>query len=1075
MAKKIQQSLTPWLSPLEARRARIEAPQTSVPVKGALGAPELPPAGGSSGGSPSVRSDGSPGAPADLAALELAKKKLAPHQKKQLELALKKLASLTSAQLALAPDDPRGRAAIAEGLVRDFRLLVERSGSSPSATAAIYAALGIVDAGIRHQAASRLSLSPEGAAGAMGEAARDVRALIDALAGRTGIAHALNIYANLVEQLELASSAPLSAELRGQVRAEVSAFLAAVSDSFTPAIVAELVRAAGAAIEARPNQTAAEVLRAAGDVLGSTGSALSSTPPVASPRSAPGAQKSPLGSLPPRVQENISRAAASTAAEPTTAGPQLEAALIKYARSLGPDATLDVLSPFAERYQRAAALLEQAPSLKSEAAAIAAELAKHPSPMEVVIEAAVAAKNALRGAPIASLLATTTDGSPGLLELADPASDYRNPPLAYLPKLLETPGLTEDGVRAAMRVASNIGRVGLDNQRYADLVRDHFARAIAEPNALVFASRGRSQIDLRSQETQKSLPAFMRAHPELPAEVAATAALFATPDQLGWLCEEIGKNARSLDFARLMRDFVFGAVDAGRTDLIEAARTSRSSPKVIRRVEQELARAFRQGTLGALNFDVLVEGLKAGRDPLADLQRAKDSGEINGIDLVALAGGKLAPQGRAELLASKARLNYLLGLYVDGGASYDRVNMLEMRAVLLESMKAVATGDWPRPKYENQAGQRIMSILSGDQQEVWKQPTITPLSTVQTTTDDPAIHDAMVLLSGLRAAMPQAIELGGENIPPIGWNRPSIENLSAMREYLLAELKTHQKGSPEYRDIRKNISAVLANLSLLELFQALEGTIGAGEKDPAAIMGRVRPALLAAKTELSRRGGEGFLDTAEQILFATQELKASPREGRYAIDEDSFFALATSHTSGCLSPHWSNGAPGRQWGLAGAIADANIRMLRVMDGDQQRARGFIKFFQVSMPGYDGPMLWLDPPKPDGGGDNDDITLWYIAAVHKAVAMGIPIATGRDALDPTGYHPELLAEAGASMGLEVRDHQTIRVSADDGNTGVMHSDNLMNGFGDIRVNRGAHPTWDFDAATRCVVMPKKVGS
>jgi hypothetical protein len=260
-------------------------------------------------------------------------------------------------------------------------------------------------------------------------------------------------------------------------------------------------------------------------------------------------------------------------------------------------------------------------------------------------------------------------------------------------------------------------------------------------------------------------------------------------------------------------------------------------------------------------------------------------------------------------------------------------------------------------------------------------------------------------------------------------------------------------------------------LSLLELQQALEATIGAGETHPAAIMLRVRPALLSAAGVLAKRGGEGFRDTVDQILFATQDLKATPRQGRHAIDEDSFVALATSHTSGCLSPHWSNGDPGRQWGLAGAIADANVRMLRVMEGDQQRYRGFIKFFPVTFRGYEGPMMWLDPPKNDGGGTPEDEALWYRAALNKAQAMGIPVAIGKNALDPNGYNPNRLAEAGAALGLTVREGETVRVYADEGNSGVMHSDNLMNGFGNIRGNRGENPTWNFDAATHCVVMPK----
>lgn len=1032
--------MSPYLAPFEERRERLISPSpgiSSPAAKNRAGDGELSPRT-----APREKLSPAAGLPkalleehgeylqnidSSLAALELAKKQLQPHQKKQLGLAEKKFFAVLGAQLTLAA--PELRRAVAETSLRDFSSLVERSGNTESALPLIYAALGLFDSGARAQAKKLLRLSGPEMISAMGDAAAAAELLASKLYGRTGLPSALNVYSNLVERLELEQGA-LTSEKQRELRF-----------------------------------TAANALR---DRPGDFGAELSAPVVIAA-----GVNVPEFEVLDRTVRKN------ALAALGTERAPELIAGLVVLAERLGMDASQEALTSFAARWQEARREIAARPELAEEAVALAQVIGEHARDgvmphLAELLDAAALIKRTVPNVSVAELCAPS-DGSIGLISLVDPASDYRNSPLIFLSRLLETPNLSRELLRAAIPIAANVGRLGIDPGRYTDRIAADFAVAAAHPEKLRSAAAKKSLLDARVEQQPSSLLSFMRAHPQIPPELSATAGLHLSPEQLAWFSERVEKNARSLDFARMMRDFVFGAVDGGHVEVIEAARTSRSAPKAVQRALYEVSRAFKAGALGAVNFGVLAEGLKAGRDPIADLERAKDSGEL-AIDLVALTSNRVDPEGRKEILAAAARTNYLLGLYVAGGATADPdVDMALMGTVFRESLKSVANGTWPLGKYENAAGKKIMAGLSSDQGAVWREALVTSPAAVEDPSADPAVQDAIVLLSGIYAALPEAIELGGLGIPAIGWDQASIDNLSASRELLIGDLRAHPKGSDEHRGAQKKLAAVQENLSLLELYRALEETVGAGEQNTAKILLRVRPALNAALPVLARRGGEGFAEAADQILFSTQEIRTAPRQGRYAVDEDSFTALVTANTSGCLSTNWNGGAPGRQWGIAGALADANIRMLRVMEGDRQVYRGFMKFFPASFPGYQGPMLWLDPPKPDGDGTSDDLTLWYRHAIEKALAMGIPVATGRESIDMSWYQPARLEEVANSMGLAVQKDAVVRVYVEDGNTGVMHSDSLMNGKGNIRASRGENPTWNIDTQTWCVVLPKKVGA
>ena len=194
------------------------------------------------------------------------------------------------------------------------------------------------------------------------------------------------------------------------------------------------------------------------------------------------------------------------------------------------------------------------------------------------------------------------------------------------------------------------------------------------------------------------------------------------------------------------------------------------------------------------------------------------------------------------------------------------------------------------------------------------------------------------------------------------------------------------------------------------------------------------------------------------------------REGSYAADEDTLPALITSHQSGCLSAGWGV----RIWGLPGAAADANIRMLRVYRDDKQVWRTFLKFFPVKFEGYEGPALWVENPVADGGGNAQERALLYRHALEKAQKMGIPVMCGAD-YDP-GYDD--LFQVARSLGRDVKSNLPVTLYFEQGNTPLQHSDGVLstgqgnntNKHGRIRDFRGDNEFWERDKQMRIVVMP-----
>ena len=130
--------------------------------------------------------------------------------------------------------------------------------------------------------------------------------------------------------------------------------------------------------------------------------------------------------------------------------------------------------------------------------------------------------------------------------------------------------------------------------------------------------------------------------------------------------------------------------------------------------------------------------------------------------------------------------------------------------------------------------------------------------------------------------------------------------------------------------------------------------------------------------------------------------------------------MIASHTSGCLS----FGRKLARWGLAGPLADANTKMLRTFDGDRQVYRALMRMVPVEMAGYQGPALYVEGPRADGGGSPDDRHLLYKGLLAKASAMRVPV-----------LRPENVPDSWNKQNLNVT------ITYDYGHTGLYHSDDM----------------------------------
>lgn len=734
----------------------------------------------------------------------------------------------------------------------------------------------------------------------------------------------------------------------------------------------------------------------------------------------------------------------------------LAGALTAYAGTSAPDDPSAAFAAFANRYVAASQLLPQFPSLLGESSSILGEIARLTDGPNLDLQSAQALMTALQATKLYFPLAAVPDlidsdraGATGMIGLVDTRAKFVNPPADFMTSLLGAASgpangrkdLQEELARVAMQIAVEAGHIHGGQALHLPRILADWAASVANPSALHTSARPRSGIALRAEQ-QMSVGAFLRAHGELSLDFALTAGLHLSPDQITWAIDRVSKS-RGRQTARALRDCVFGCVAMNRLDLIEALRTTKSSSKAVSAVIQEVAQYARNNRQAEVPFDALIRGLAAGGDPIADLVKEKAAQAFAGLDLNQLAEGRVDPKGLEEILAISGNVADLLAQYrPEFRSSLDgEIDMGALRPVLLESLKSVLQGTWPKPKYENEVGRRIMAGLTPEQQRIWRETLVASADVAPPDAANDAYRSAVQLLKGLAIGLTKEIRLGGPGMPPLEWSAKSATELRKTQLELLDQLHEAQKGSEPHRALSKKLGVVNANLSVIDLQLALKRIAGDPGLDPKSALLEVRPFLVTAQPSLRRMGGRGSLEAVSEALDVARDIKSSPRQGRYTADEDGLTQMIDSHKSGCLS----FGDQRRRWGMAGALADPNIRMLRAYNDDKQTCRAFLKFFIIETEGYKGPALFMDTPVADGGGYNDtDLMYRHMAA--KGLAMGVPVI-GLSQNYVAGWRVE---------------NRNLKFHIDDGNTGVMHSDNLFGGKGSIRNSRGANPTWDFDS-------------
>jgi hypothetical protein len=1094
-------------------------------------------------------------------AAKLAALPVEPWRARQLERALEQLYKILGKSLSATPE--ADRADYAKRALKAFVALADNCGTNDQLMPCLYAATGLVDSGNRLREKDRVKGTPN-----IEVATAAVDQLRTTLAGRTGVGSALNVYANLVEQVERAEP-KLTQARREKIFADVSKFLAttmpltgfdqAAAAKLSAAVekngadlqlaraefLAEFAPAHQQALEnhrAQPNipvidkalekilnanPSGPEALHASIDQFRATiinqfagrGDLESVWIAIAKilDRSAQSSAAKPLLDLLVQLVPNITYrletlahleagAVAGDLAHIGAALLQAQAAV--YGHNAPDNGILDTLTGLPDpstALNVAVALATQLPNINpaDDMMRETIELAIHARPedpakyfnsfasryIQVINNigfnqngpenaAKIAAKttgdnfegnylyslgqavNQIQGyfqqADIGKFLDPAGD-LPGLFALVDPAIRYRSEPTNLLSQLAPYAQYQgEEAARFAIALAAKLGQLDGDVNLPLGRVQADLSAAYQNPQALNFAARGQSAIAVRAQHQEKTVANFIAAHPELPLEMALTAGIYCSPEQLTWFITKITET-KARDTVRSLRDLLFACVQLGRMDAIDVVRNSASTAKATQAVITHIGREYRANRVYEIQLDNLLQGLRDGADPMGDAAQQKLEGGIQGIDLDALAGPKPSPEGMAMIARCAVALSHCFEYYHQQtrqpSGSDSQLDHSRCIAPLENVVQDVARGTWPKVKYENEVGVRLLKMLTPAQQKAWRQEMVTTSANNAPIVLDESMGKMVALMRGLAKAIPQ-------ELPKLDSREKALSALVKKRDTLLTKLRDAEKGTPEHKALGAEIVKVSQPLAVIELVQSLASTFeNNANVDPSAAMNALRDKLQDAQAALLALGAQGSKRAAAEILFLGQGIEANTaRQGHYAIDEDSLDALIQSHTrtSGSCLNHVDGF---RKWGLSGAAADANIRMLRVYNEEKFGYRAFLKVFPVEFPGYQGPALWIDSPMAEGPVQGDDLRLLYENAIKKARAMGIPV------MGPDGN----LTNEGQRLGL-ANSSQNVTFHIDEGNTGLQHSDTLFGGAGNIVAHRGENEFYDVQHHAY-IVMPQ----
>lgn len=661
--------------------------------------------------------------------------------------------------------------------------------------------------------------------------------------------------------------------------------------------------------------------------------------------------------------------------------------------------------------------------------------------------------------PKASLprLVSDSDFGAGMPRLNDATLRWATPPVGLLDQVLAAVGKVPADAEAQTELAQlavaltfELAQIHGGAQLQVPRAIEDFGAAAARPGELKGAAKAAESVHaLRAQGT-KSLAGFVASHPELPVELAATAGRHLSARQMTWLSDMAGK-LRGAKPRRDLRDFVFGCIAADRLDAIEVVASGKAPTRGQGRFFELVANDYRGGQIGMVPFDELVEGLSKGEDAVAKMASAKAAQVLVDLNLTDLVDGEVSPEGAAQIEAQAANLADLLGqLQPNFTSTLDaEIDYAALRPIFLENLKAVAEGAWPGHRYESEIGRELLAGCSDAQREAWMASDVTFAGMGAPVSSD--VASAAQLVRGTAKVIAERLGIPAKDATPAALAR-SEKAFAGLLEQLRSTPKNHTRVRAE---LGAKAGALRSELALHRLLAA----VAVGGAD-GQLLELTQPLLRDAGAELRRAGHMDLYVALNEASLATSGAADGEPSGTYAIDSDSLGALIGSHKSGCLS----QGDKRRRWGMVGALADANIKMLRVMKDDKQVYRTFFKLFDVKLPGYQGPALYIDNPVADGGGSRDELLLLQRHLAEKAARMGVPMMASV-ALD----------QAAQSVGFTVAGNVNVELSIHDGHTGYMHSDHMfVSGKGSIRDSRGQNERWQHTKSMWVAMPPQKDG-
>lgn len=669
-------------------------------------------------------------------------------------------------------------------------------------------------------------------------------------------------------------------------------------------------------------------------------------------------------------------------------------------------------------------------------------------------------------APLPELIGDDANKRPGIITLSKTENLRWQAPVQYLVQLLpqlaavNLPASAKMALtRHAMSIAHEVAKLDRDPATIWGRVTQDWQSALGQPNALHFGIRAGKAVDVRANLgglEDGAAVRFLREHAVLPPELAFTASIRLSPEQLGWLRDFLATE-RSRMQGRNVRDAIYTCIDVNRLDFIEALRTTKAPRGVVARLTTFVAAEMRGGRAKAIPFDALIKGLAKGEDPLPAIERERlgggpgavqQPGAVDAVavmDLMGMGAVKADPETIASMKRALPDLQALLGSFPAGGQVQGAPSS-NYRDPILACLQSMVDGTWPAIKYDNEAGRRALEGLTPEQKAIWMDEWVTPLNEQAgaplpevrpaVAKNPAALADAMVLVRGLAKALPVETKLSVPGMPELAFDQASAERLRAEVEAVREKIHGAKKGTAKHRELSTKIGPLSANLAVIELGLALEAVVKGGEGDPAKTIAELVPLLEAAVSATRKLGGRGSSEAIKRVLEVAPEppqpVKRNPRRGIYAADEDNLEAWVTSFDAGCIASK----AGQNRMSQAEFISGAQYKMLRVCSDNNGVTRSMFRLYKVEMPGYKGHAIWMDAPMHVGRGQNPTDQMYALAYRHglkKAMAMGVPFMFG----SPYGN------QAAQAAGLPVQDLQ-VQMSIDRGNTGLHHCQGIQGG-------------------------------